>query len=105
VVVKLLEKTWKSIGVVAMQTSPDETGDRVYAFEGFTLNATCRTLKADNCDLDLRPKSFDVLCCLLERAGVLFWTLVVVPVDFAVRSPTSSTQRAISDMPSCPTVG
>ena len=57
--------------VLGMQTSPDETGHWVYAFEGFTLNATGRSLKADNCDLELRPKSFDVLCCLVERAGEL----------------------------------
>ena len=62
-----------------MQMSPDETGHQVYVFEGFTLNATSRSLKADNCDLELRPKSFDVLCCLVEHAGEL------VPKDEILR--------------------
>jgi TolB-like protein/Tfp pilus assembly protein PilF len=54
-----------------MQTSANEAESRVYAFEGFTLDATCRSLRARNGDLDLRPKSFDVLCYLVEHAGVL----------------------------------
>src|SRR5262245_50176787 len=54
-----------------MQTFAKETGPRVYTFQGFTLDATCRSLRAGDDDLDLRPKSFDVLCCLVEHAGVL----------------------------------
>lgn len=82
-----------------MQTSPDETGDRVYAFEGFTLNATSRSLKADHCDLELRPRSFDVLCCLVEHAGEL------VPKDDILRKVWSgihvtdkSLARCVSDI-------
>ena len=82
-----------------MQTSPDETGDRVYAFEGFTLNATSRSLTADNCDLELRPRSFDVLCCLVEHAGEL------VPKDEILRKVWSgihvtdeSLARCVSDI-------
>src|SRR6516165_4933674 len=81
-----------------MQTSPDETGHRVYAFEGFTLNATSRSLKSGNCDLELRPKSFDVLCCLVEHAGEL------VPKDEILRKVWSgihvtdeSLARCVSD--------
>src|SRR5215470_1726440 len=82
-----------------MQTSPDETGHRVYAFEGFTLNATSRSLKSGNCDLELRPKSFDVLCCLVEHAGEL------VPKDEILRKVWSgihvtdeSLARCVSDI-------
>ena len=79
-----------------MQTSPDETGHQVYAFEGFTLNATSRSLKADNCDLELRPKSFDVLCCLVEHAGEL------VPKDDILRKVWSGihvTDESLARLP------
>ena len=82
-----------------MQPSPDKTVLRVYAFEGFTLNATSRSLKADDCDLELRPKSFDVLCCLVEHAGEL------VPKDEilrkvwpGIRVTDESLARCVSDI-------
>jgi TolB-like protein len=45
--------------------------DTVFAFEGFTLDVARRALRMADRDIDLRPKSFDVLCCLVERAGQL----------------------------------
>src|SRR5262245_41849430 len=41
----------------------------VYRFEGFTLDPMRRVLRTANRDVELRPKSFDVLCCLVARAG------------------------------------
>ena len=45
--------------------------ERVFEFEGFTLDAARRTLCAGGCDVALRPKSFDVLHCLVRQAGRL----------------------------------
>src|SRR5262245_37691848 len=82
-----------------MQMSVNETGPRVYAFEGFTLDAARRSLRAGEGDLDLRPKSFEVLCCLVEHAGVL------VPKDEILRKVWSgihvtdeSLARCVSDI-------
>jgi formylglycine-generating enzyme required for sulfatase activity/DNA-binding winged helix-turn-helix (wHTH) protein len=49
----------------------DAVYDRVYRFEGFTLDMTRRTLDTAERKVELRPKSFDVLCCLVEHAGQL----------------------------------
>lgn len=44
---------------------------RVYEFEGFALDASRRNLSEGASKVTLRPKSFDVLCILAERAGSL----------------------------------
>ncbi len=45
--------------------------DPVFQFEGFTLDVIRRTLRAADRDIELRPRSFDVLCCLLRHGGQL----------------------------------
>ena len=40
-----------------------------FEFEGFTLDLARGCLRAGDRQIDLRPKSFDVLCHLLENAG------------------------------------
>jgi adenylate cyclase len=42
---------------------------KVFRFEGFTLDLTRRSLRAGDRVVELRPKSFDVLAYLVERAG------------------------------------
>jgi adenylate cyclase len=42
---------------------------KVFRFEGFTLDLTRRSLRAGDRTIELRPKSFDVLAYLVERAG------------------------------------
>ena len=42
---------------------------KVFRFEGFTLDLTRRSLRAGDRVIELRPKSFDVLAYLVERAG------------------------------------
>jgi class 3 adenylate cyclase/DNA-binding winged helix-turn-helix (wHTH) protein/predicted ATPase len=42
-----------------------------FEFEGFTLDLARGCLRAGDRQIDLRPKSFDVLCHLLENAGRL----------------------------------
>ena len=42
---------------------------KVFRFEGFTLDLTRRSLRAGDHLVELRPKSFDVLAYLVERAG------------------------------------
>jgi adenylate cyclase len=43
----------------------------LYQFGGFTLERATRTLLRGDGKVDLRPKSFDVLCVLLESAGAI----------------------------------
>ena len=47
----------------------DEIARKVFRFEGFTLDVMRRSLRRGNDDAQLRPKSFDVLCYLVENAG------------------------------------
>jgi adenylate cyclase len=42
---------------------------KVFRFEGFALDLTRRSLRAGDRLIELRPKSFDVLAYLVERAG------------------------------------
>src|SRR5262245_55049207 len=42
---------------------------KVFSFEGFALDLTRRSLRAGDRVIELRPKSFDVLAYLVERAG------------------------------------
>jgi len=42
---------------------------KVFRFEGFTLDLTRRSLRAGDRVIELRPKSFEVLAYLVERAG------------------------------------
>jgi DNA-binding winged helix-turn-helix (wHTH) protein len=47
----------------------DEIARKVFRFEEFTLDVMRRSLRQGNEDVQLRPKSFDVLCYLVENAG------------------------------------
>jgi adenylate cyclase len=49
----------------------DAVDHKVFEFEGFTLDVMRRLLRTGNRDIKLRPKSFDVLCNLVENAGRL----------------------------------
>ena len=49
----------------------DAVSRRVYEFEGFTIDMMRRTLRTLEQEIELRPRSFDVLCCLVEHAGRL----------------------------------
>ena len=49
----------------------DDIAHKVFRFEGFTLDATRHFLRKGGRDVELRPKSFDVLRCLVEKAGQL----------------------------------
>jgi TolB-like protein/tetratricopeptide (TPR) repeat protein len=44
---------------------------KVFRFEGYTLDVTRGCLSNADREIDLRPKSFDVLCYLVENAGRL----------------------------------
>jgi DNA-binding winged helix-turn-helix (wHTH) protein len=54
-----------------MGTFVEALYDRVFQFEGFTLDVTRRVLRTVDRDIELRPKSFDVLCCLVQHGGQL----------------------------------
>ncbi len=49
----------------------DVAAQRIFQFEGFTLDALRRVLRSGDREVELRPKGFDVLHCLVENAGRL----------------------------------
>ena len=53
--------------MVGMTTATEM--DEAVSFGGFTLDAVRRTLTREGARIALRPKSFDVLCCLVAAAG------------------------------------
>src|SRR5262245_54395432 len=57
-----------------MKESIEEPYDPVFQFEGFTVDVTRRILRAADRDVKLRPRSFDVLCCLLRHGSQLATT-------------------------------
>src|SRR5713226_4573026 len=78
---------------------------KVFRFEGFTLDIMRRFLRTDDQPVELRPKSFDVLCCLVERAGQLLtkdeivkavWRDVIVGDDSLARC-ISDVRQALGD--------
>lgn len=46
-------------------------GERTFCFERYTLDLKRGCLRADDREIELRPKSFEVLCYLVENAGRL----------------------------------
>jgi adenylate cyclase len=55
--------------MVEMTTETEMDGPQAVSFGGFTLDAVHRALTRDGERVALRPKSFDVLCCLVAAAG------------------------------------
>src|SRR3954468_5922174 len=47
------------------------SGDGTFRFEGFALDLRRGCLSDDRSEIELRPKSFEVLCYLLANAGRL----------------------------------
>lgn len=83
----------------------DDLSYRLFRFEGFTLDVLRRVLRNGERELELRPKSFDVLCCLVERAGQpvtkeeiidTVWPNVVVGDDSLARC-VSDVRQALGD--------
>src|SRR5262245_13597441 len=78
---------------------------KVFRFEGFTLDLTRRSLRAGDRSIELRPKSFDVLAYLVERAGTpagkdeiiqAVWRDVTVTEESLTRC-VSDIRRALDD--------
>jgi TolB-like protein len=55
-------------------------GEKAYCFEGFTLDLRRGCVRRADDELELRPKSFEVLCYLVENAGRL------VPKDELIKA-------------------
>jgi len=79
--------------------------ERTYSFEGYTLDLARGSLRAGNREVELRPKSFEVLRYLLENAGRLtsredlikaVWPDVSV-ADEAVTRCVSDVRLALGD--------
>src|SRR5512138_3857102 len=74
-------------------------GGKIFSFGEFTLDLRRGCLRADNRDVELRPKSFEVLRYLVENAGRL------VPKDEIIEAvwpnvtvTDESLTRCISDI-------
>ncbi len=83
----------------------DDIEPMVFRFEGFTLDRRHRCLRASDRLIELRPRSFDVLACLVERAGRLVtkdelieavWPNVVVTEESLTRC-ICDVRRALGD--------
>jgi TolB-like protein/Tfp pilus assembly protein PilF len=77
----------------------------MYCFEGYTLDAARCSLRAGDRDIDLRPKTFEVLRYLVENAGRLvtkeefikaIWPDVIV-TDESLTHCVSEARNAIGD--------
>ena len=77
----------------------------MFQFNGYVLDVARGCLRADNREVELRPKSFEVLRCLVENAGRLVtkdelltavWPNVVVS-DEALTQCISEVREAIGD--------
>ena len=92
----VLSMTLASIAGGAEQRMPGETS---YSFEAFTLDLRRGSLRAGDREIDLRPKSFEVLRYLVENAGRL------VPKDELIQAiwpdvtvTDESLTRCVSDV-------
>ena len=83
----------------------DEIAQKVLRFESFSLDVMRRILRSGDHDVDLRPKSFDVLCCLVANAGRIVrkeeiieavWPDVVVTNELLTRC-VSDVRLALGD--------
>jgi len=83
----------------------DVAAQRVFQFEGFTLDALRRVLRRGDREVELRPKGFDVLHCLVENAGRLVtkdeiieavWPNVIV-TDESLSRCVSDVRLALGD--------
>jgi DNA-binding winged helix-turn-helix (wHTH) protein/tetratricopeptide (TPR) repeat protein len=80
-------------------------GDRTFWFEGFALDLDRGCLIGQDGEIELRPKSFEVLCCLIGQAGRLVrkdeimkavWPNVVVS-DASLAQCVSEVRLALRD--------
>lgn len=83
----------------------DIAAQRTFQFEGFTLDALRRVLRRGDRQVELRPKGFDVLHCLVENAGRLVtkdeiieavWPNVIV-TDESLSRCVSDVRLALGD--------
>ena len=77
----------------------------LYLFEGFSLDIRRRSLRSGDREIELRPKSLDVLCHLVKNAGRVVtkdeiieavWSDVVVTDDSLTRC-VSDIRAALGD--------
>jgi adenylate cyclase len=77
----------------------NDTGRTVFRFEGFMLDRRGRSLYSADRLINLRPKSFDVLCCLVEHAGQLVTKSELIDSVWPnVEVTEESVTRCISDI-------
>src|SRR5712671_360376 len=85
--------------------SMGDVGRDVFAFEGYTLDLTRGCVRNTNGEIELRPKSFELLSYLVANAGRLIskdelvnavWPDVIVSDD-SLTQCVSDVRRALSD--------
>jgi TolB-like protein/DNA-binding winged helix-turn-helix (wHTH) protein len=74
-------------------------GDGVFCFEGYTLDRRQRCLRRGDREIALRPKSFDLLCCLVENADrALSKDDIIAIVWRGIAATDESVARCVSDV-------
>jgi adenylate cyclase len=77
----------------------DTVAHKVLCFEGFTLDVMRGAVRNDDREIELRPKSFDVLLCLVEKAGQLVTKDEIIAAVWPnVAVTDESVTRCISDI-------
>jgi TolB-like protein/Tfp pilus assembly protein PilF len=74
-------------------------GERTFCFEGYTLDLRRGCLRTGDREIELRPKSFEVLCYLVENAGRLVSKAELIKVIWPnVTVSDESLARCVSDI-------
>ena len=77
----------------------DTVTHKVLCFEGFTLDVMRGAVRSGDREIELRPKSFDVLRCLIERGGQLVTKDEIIAAAWPnVAVTDESVTRCISDI-------
>jgi TolB-like protein len=103
---KVLKLASNGIGVASPRgEAVQDAREKIYSFEAFTLDLRRGCLRANDREIELRPKSFEVLRYLVENAGRLvakdqlintIWPNVIV-ADEALTRCVSDVRLALGD--------
>src|SRR5258707_6277173 len=98
-------RSWASLVNGSNRSGNKRTAPMIFQFGDYTLDIAQGCLRTADREVDLRPKSFEVLCCLVENAGRLVtkdelikavWPNVIV-TDESLARCISEVRQAIAD--------
>ena len=84
---------------VPTESEAMRAGERTFCFEGYTLDLRRGCLRSGDREVELRPKSFEVLCYLIENAGRLVSKAELIKAIWPnVTVTDESLARCVSDI-------